>query len=127
MRVFAVDVVAIVLFALLGRRNHGEESTLAGVIVVAGPFLIAWTLAWFVTKLHEAPGSTGEALRALIVALPVALVLRVVTDRGIAPAFILVAVVFLGVVLVGRRALVAWFGSRRRPPAEQASAPPAGS
>jgi len=44
-RVFLVDVAAIVLFAVLGRRNHGEGTAAAGVLVVAAPFLAGWTLA----------------------------------------------------------------------------------
>ena len=114
MRTFAVDVVAIVLFAVLGRRNHDEGSTVAGVLVVAGPFLAGWTIAWFATRLDRQPRSAVGALRALVVAVPVALVLRVATDRGIAPAFVVVAVVFLGVVLVGRRALLSLIGAQRQ-------------
>jgi hypothetical protein len=113
-RIFAVDVVAILLFAALGRRNHDEGSTITGVLVVAWPFLAGWTVAWFATRLDRRPRAPGAALRALAVAIPVALLLRVVSGRGIAPAFIVVAVVFLGLVLVGRRALVSLIGGHRR-------------
>jgi hypothetical protein len=113
-RIFAVDVVAILLFAALGRRNHDEGATITGVLVVAWPFLAGWTIAWFATRLDRRPRASGAALRALAVAIPVALLLRVVSGRGIAPAFIVVAVVFLGLVLVGRRALVSLIGGHRR-------------
>jgi hypothetical protein len=113
-RTFGVDVVAILLFAVLGRRNHDEGSTVTGMLVVAWPFLAGWTIGWFATRLDRRPGSAGVALRALAVAVPVALLLRVATGRGIAPAFVVVAVVFLGVVLVGRRALVSFVGAQRR-------------
>jgi hypothetical protein len=112
-RVFLVDVAAIVLFAVLGRRNHGEGTAAAGVLVVAAPFLAGWTLAWFATRLHRAPASATRALVALAVALPAALVLRAVTGRGDAPAFVVVAAVFLGVTLVGRRWVVAAVAGRR--------------
>jgi Protein of unknown function (DUF3054) len=113
-RTFGVDVVAIVLFAVLGRRNHDEGTALTGVLVVAWPFLAGWTIAWFSTRLDRRPESAAGALRALVVAIPIALLLRVATDRGIAPAFIVVACVFLGLVLVGRRWLVSFVGGRRR-------------
>jgi hypothetical protein len=113
MRVFLVDVAVIVLFAALGRRNHGEGTAAAGVFVVAAPFLAGWTIAWFATRLYRAPGSAGRALVGLALALPVALVLRALTGRGDAPAFVVVATVFLGVTLVGRRWLVAAVGGRR--------------
>jgi hypothetical protein len=113
-RTFGIDVIAIVVFALLGRRNHDDGTALTGVLVVSWPFLVGWTIAWFATRLHRRPDSAAGALRALVVAIPIALALRVATDRGIAPAFIVVACVFLGVVLVGRRWLVALVGGRRR-------------
>jgi hypothetical protein len=42
-------------------------------------------------------------------------VLRAATGRGDAPAFIVVAAVFLGLVLVGRRWLVVRLARRRSP------------
>ena len=115
MRVFLVDVVAIVLFAALGRRSHGEGSAAAGILLVAAPFLAGWTLAWFATRLRETPSSPRRAALALALALPVGLVLRAATGRGDAPAFIVVAAVFLGLVLVGRRWLVVRLARRRSP------------
>jgi O-antigen/teichoic acid export membrane protein len=122
-RVFLVDVVAIVLFAALGRRNHGEGTAAAGVLVVAAPFLVGWTLAWFVSRLHRTPSSPRRATLALAVALPIALLLRAATGRGDAPAFVVVAVVFLGLALVGRRWLVARLARRRA----RTDTPPAGA
>ncbi|MDX6376772.1 MAG: hypothetical protein QOE98_1075 [Gaiellaceae bacterium] len=114
MRTFGVDVIAIVLFAVLGRRNHDEGSTVMGVLIVAWPFLAGWTIGWFATRLDRRPASAGVALRALAVAIPVALVLRVATGRGIAPAFVVVAIVFLGLALAGRRALLSFVAAQRR-------------
>lgn len=113
-RSYGIDVIAIVVFAILGRRNHDEGTAVTGILVVAWPFVAGWTIAWFATRLHRRPESAAGALRALAVAIPIALALRVATDRGIAPAFIVVACVFLGLVLVGRRWLVALVGGRRR-------------
>jgi hypothetical protein len=113
-RVFAIDVLAIVLFAALGRRNHDEGSSVAGVLVVAWPFLAGWTIAWFATRLDRRPRSAASAFLALVVAVPAAMVLRSVTDRGVAPAFVVVAFVFLGAALVGRRAVLARVGGHRR-------------
>jgi hypothetical protein len=113
-RTFAIDALAILLFAALGRRNHDEGSTIAGILVVAWPFLAGWTLAWFATRLRQHPRAPAAAARALALALPIALLLRVATGRGIAPAFIVVAIVFLGLVLVGRRALFALIGAHRQ-------------
>jgi hypothetical protein len=113
--VFLVDVAAIVLFAAIGRRNHGEGTAAVGVLVVAAPFLAGWMVAWFATRLSRAPASAGRALVALAVALPIALLLRALTGRGDAPAFVVVATIFLGLTLVGRRWLVGALRGRRGP------------
>ena len=124
MRVFLVDAAAILLFAALGRRNHGEGTALIGVLVVAAPFLAGWTAAWFITGLHRTPASARRALVALAVALPIALVLRAATGRGDAPAFVVVAIVFLGLVLVGRRFLAGAIARRRSVRRAVAAEPP---
>ena len=124
MRVFLVDAAAILLFAALGRRNHGEGTALIGVLVVAAPFLAGWTAAWFATGLYRTPASARRALVALAVALPIALVLRAATGRGDAPAFVVVAIVFLGLVLVVRRWLAGAVARRRSVRRAVAAEPP---
>ena len=68
MRVFLVDASAILLFAALGRRNHGEGTALIGVLVVAAPFLAGWTTAWFITGLHRTPTSARRTDRRRAIA-----------------------------------------------------------
>ena len=36
----AVDVIAVVVFAIVGRSSHGETNDLLGVAVTAWPFLV---------------------------------------------------------------------------------------
>ena len=59
---------------------------------------------------------------ALAVALPIGLLLRAATGRGDAPAFVVVAAIFLGLTLVGRRWLVGALARRRGAGSEPASA-----
>ena len=63
-RSYGIDVVAIVLFAALGRRNHDEGTAVTGVLVVAWPFVAGWTIAWFATRLRPAAGVRGAARSA---------------------------------------------------------------
>ena len=84
--------IAIVLFAVLGRRNHDEGTAVTGVLVVAWPFLAGWTIAWFATRLHRRPRVRGGRAPRPRRRDPDRPALRVATDRGIAPAFIVVAV-----------------------------------
>ena len=67
-RSYGIDVIAIVVFAILGRRNHDEGTAVTGILVVAWPFVAGWTIAWFATRLHRRPESAAGALRALAVA-----------------------------------------------------------
>jgi hypothetical protein len=109
----ALDVLGIVLFAAIGRRSHGESGVVAGVAVVAAPFLAGWLAGAALVRLDRRPSGVVRALRALVVALPLALVVRAATGRGVPPTFVVVAACFLGLVLVGRRALSTTVVARR--------------
>ena len=52
---FAIDAVLIVGFAALGRRSHDEGSSLAGILEVAAPFLIAMAVGWLVARAWRSP------------------------------------------------------------------------
>ncbi len=116
---FLVDVVAVALFVVIGRRNHHETgNVLLGAVKIAAPFLIAlvvgWVLAAFVPSIagrsvadaDRAPltNRVGLVVWACTVVLGLAL-RRIVFQRGIAIAFIIVATITLGVFLLGWRAV----------------------
>lgn len=102
-----VDAVLIIGFAALGRRSHEEGSGLAGILEVAAPFLIALAVGWLVSRAWRDAGSlrTGVIIWGTVVVGGLAM-RSWVFDRGIAPAFIVVAAVTLGLLLVGWRALL---------------------
>ena len=105
---FAIDALAILAFATFGRRSHQEGVSIAGVLSVAWPFLVGWAVGATATGLWRDPRSPVLATRAFAVALPVAFALRAVSGRGLAIAFVIVAVVTTGLLLVGRRRLLRW-------------------
>ena len=102
----ALDVVAVLIFVAIGRASHDHGETLAGVASTAWPFLaglgVGWVsaLAWL-RPLPLAP--TGLIIWISCVA--VGMVLRVVAGQGTAVAFVAVALAFLGLELLGWRAL----------------------
>ena len=111
---FAIDAVLILGFAALGRRSHDEGSSAAGVVEVAAPFLIALVVGWLVARAWRAPLALRTGAIVWIVTVAGGLALRsLVFDRGIAPAFIVVALLTLAVLLVGWRALAARLLPRR--------------
>jgi len=100
-----VDVVAVVVFVAIGRRNHDEGTALSGVLGVAAPFLIALGISWIGLRTWNQPFTRRSWVATWIITVFVGLLLRrLVFDRGIATAFIIVATITLGVLLgLGRR------------------------
>ena len=95
-----VDVVAVVVFVAIGRRNHDEGTALSGVLGVAAPFLIALGISWLVLRTWREPFNRSSLIATWIITVFVGLLLRrVVFDRGIATAFIIVAVITIGLLL----------------------------
>jgi len=100
-----VDVVAVVVFVAIGRRNHDEGTALSGVLGVAAPFMIALGISWIGLRTWNEPFTRRSWVATWIITVFVGLLLRrLVFDRGIATAFIIVATITLGVLLgLGRK------------------------
>jgi Protein of unknown function (DUF3054) len=114
---FGVDILAVVVFVAIGRRSHDESgNAVLGALRVAAPFLIALAVGWLVARAHRAPLDirSGLIVWACTVAIGLAL-RRTVFDRGVAVAFIIVATITLGVLLIGWRALAKVVGRPARP------------
>ncbi|HWK92564.1 MAG TPA: DUF3054 domain-containing protein [Luteimicrobium sp.] len=110
----AADVVWVVVFAAIGRRSHDEHEGLLAVLATAWPFLAGVAVGWLATRAWRRPLAlwpTGVAVWAA--AWAVGMLLRLATDQGIAPSFQVVAAVFLGLGIVGWRALARVAGRRR--------------
>ena len=99
------DVLSIMLFVIIGRRNHNEStSSIRGIVEVAAPFLIALALGWFAQRLWTRPLRVERGIILWLITVVFGLILRrSMFDRGIALPFIIVATLFLGVLLVGWR------------------------
>ena len=105
---FAADVMCILLFCAVGRRNHGEGVTLSGVAETAWPFLAGLVASWLLYRAWRRPAAvrpTGVAVWLGTVATGMGL--RVVTGAGTALSFVVVATLVTGGLLLGWRAGVA--------------------
>jgi hypothetical protein len=102
------DVVAIIVFVAIGRRNHDEGTAVDGIITVAAPFLIALVIGWIVARAWSRPMQIEAAFIIWPVTVALGMVLRnLVFDRGTALPFIIVATLVTGVFLVGWRMVAA--------------------
>ena len=110
----AADVAWVVVFAAIGRRSHDEHEGIVSVLATAWPFLAGVAVGWLASRAWRRPLAlwpTGVAVWAA--AWAVGMLLRLATDQGIAPSFQVVAAVFLGLGLLGWRALARVAGRRR--------------
>jgi peptidoglycan/LPS O-acetylase OafA/YrhL len=107
------DAVLILVFAAVGRDAHQRGDVVAGVFLTAWPFLAGAALGWLASKAWRNPFSvrrTGVAV--WLGALAGGMVLRLLTNQSVVLPFIIVALLSLGLLLVGWRLAVA--GVRRR-------------
>lgn len=103
----AADVLAVLLFAAVGRRSHAEGLTAAGVLGTAWPFLTGVAVGWLLTRAWKRPTAvTPVGVGAWLAALLVGMLLRRVTGEGTAWPFVVVATVVLAALLLGWRFVV---------------------
>ena len=105
-----LDVACVLVFVIIGRASHGEG--LADVASTAWPFLAGLAGGWLATAglagrqawrqpFRLWPAGVGAWLGAVVLGMA----FRVVSGQGTAPAFVGVALVFLGLFLLGWRVL----------------------
>ena len=112
----AGDVAALMLFAAIGRGNHGEGVFLADVCATAAPFAAGWFLASPVAGTFGASArgakvgpAAAAAAKGWALGIPAGLVFRGIGKGAIPPKpFVIVSLAVTGVFLVGWRA---WFAS----------------
>jgi FtsH-binding integral membrane protein len=101
-----LDVCSVLVFVVIGRASHTEGETLAGIVSTGWPFLCGLAAGWVASRAWRRPfalRATGLPVWLFTVAL--GMVLRVVSGQGIAAAFVVVALAFLGLFLLGWRLL----------------------
>ena len=134
-----LDVVAVVVFVVIGRASHVQGESLAGIASTSWPFLCGLAAGWAAAAVlsrarrwaagnwaagGRAAGGRAAGVWALAVwpagvavwlmTVALGMILRVVAGQGTAVAFIVVALVFLGLFLLGWR--LAWaLAARARP------------
>lgn len=104
---FGLDALLIIVFAAIGRRSHDESSALLGVLTTAWPFLVGTAVGWLAAYgvRRAAPVSVRDGILVWLATVVVGMLLRVATGSGTAPAFLAVATVTTGVLLLGWRAV----------------------
>ncbi len=103
----AVDVLALLVFAAVGRSSHAEGLTVPGVLATAWPFVAGLVLGWVVAGAWRRPLSVWPSgTAAWLGALVGGMLLRRLAGEGTAWDFVAVATAFLALFLLGWRVVV---------------------
>lgn len=100
------DLLLVVIFAALGRRTHAEGLDLPGILGTAAPFLVGLLVFSGIATVWREPNRLWpHGIIVWIGTVALGLTLRVVFGDTAAVPFIIVALIVLGVFLLGRRSL----------------------
>jgi hypothetical protein len=99
------DVLAVLVFAAVGRSSHGEVVDAFGVLTTAAPFLLGLLLGWMVVRAWRAPLRlpVGAAVWAGVVI--VGLGVRAAFTPRLPLTFVLIVAASLALFLLGWRAV----------------------
>lgn len=101
----AADVICVVVFAIVGRSSHAETNNLSGVVGTAWPFLVGCLLGLVLSRSWRDPVHLRTGVIVWLATVAGGIALRLLSGETARWAFIVVATVTLGVLLVGWRAV----------------------
>jgi FtsH-binding integral membrane protein len=108
-----VDGGCVLVFVIIGRASHTKGESLAGLASTSWPFLAGLAAGWLAVRAWRRPlGLFPAGVGAWLGAVAVGMVLRVVSGQGTAAAFVVVALAFLGLFLLGWRLAARVLGNR---------------
>lgn len=118
-----LDVVITLVFVLIGRGTHNADPTLGGLLIAWWPFLAALALGWLVTLAWRHPfGPVWPGLGLWAITVAGGMLFRTLSGQGTALAFVIVATVTLGILLVGWRGVAVLVRRRKSSPTHAPSA-----
>lgn len=108
------DVVAVVVFAAIGRMSHARPDDLLGLLGTAAPFVVALVAVWATPVVRAHPVGARAALVVWAGTVVLGLALRAAFTDQFAMSMAVVTAVSLAVLLLGWRALSAAVSLRAR-------------
>ncbi|MCX7521726.1 DUF3054 domain-containing protein [Microbacterium sp. STN6] len=99
-----IDLVAVLVFVLIGRASHGEQLDAGGILTTFWPFAVGLAIGWAAAQAWRHP------LRLPLPGVPIWLItlvggmmFRVLSGQGTALPFVIVATIALAILLIGWR------------------------
>ncbi|MDX6326936.1 MAG: hypothetical protein QOK15_3290 [Nocardioidaceae bacterium] len=109
------DLVCVLVFALAGKSSHESSDSSWVVAAIAWPYALAVGVAHAGLVVRRRPTRRiwPEGGLVLAVTYVLGMILRVVSGRGIAVGFLVVAALFLTLTMLGWRGIAQLVGNRR--------------
>lgn len=109
LRALGFDYLCVLAMAIIGTNNHQTDTGVSGILFVAAPFLIATTLSRVLMRATKKDETTVvDGVTVVLFTVAIGMILRrIAFDRGTAPAFVIVATLFLGTTMLSWRGLMA--------------------
>jgi hypothetical protein len=109
-----LDIVLVLVFAIIGRASHTESLDVVGVLATFWPFLAGLAIGWLASQAWRRPfGIALPGISIWLITVIGGMLFRVISGQGTALAFVIVATVVLGILLVGWRAVAVAITRRR--------------
>lgn len=107
MRAFITDFLSVLLFVAIGRNTHKDGFSRNGMTSTTWPFAVGLVTAWLVIVLTHRDATTKSSGTIIAIwTVTLGMILRVISGQGTALSFVIVALVFLLLFLVGWRTLL---------------------
>jgi hypothetical protein len=108
------DLLCVLALALGGKNSHDEAGSLWLVLVIAWPYAFAAVLAhlWLTVRGRQASRVWPDGAIVLAVTYVLGMALRAVSGRGLDPAFLVVAGLFLTLTMLGWRGVARLISAR---------------
>ncbi len=102
------DLACVLVFAVAGKSSHEASSSEWVVLAIVWPFAlsVAFAHAGLLVRGLQTHRVWPEGVTVLVVTYVLGMLLRVLSGRGIAVGFLVVAAVFLTLTMLGWRAVV---------------------
>jgi hypothetical protein len=108
------DVVAVVVFAAVGRMSHAQPEDLSGLLGTAAPFLVGLVAMWATPVVRAHPVGVRGALVVWAGTVVLGLGLRLAFTERLPVSFAVVTALALGVLMLGWRGLSSLVALRAR-------------
>jgi hypothetical protein len=107
--------VCVLVFAIAGKNSHEASSPDWVILAIMWPFAVAVMVAHagVLMRQRRARRTWPEGVVVLSATSLLGMLLRVISGRGIAAGFLVVAVLFLALTMLGWRALLRLAMNRR--------------